>query len=208
MNENPKMFYSIMNKQKNRKNIVGPFKENGEIIDEGEVICEKLLSEFFSQFSKISSKVNINPFQIEETEDLNDIEIKEEDIMEAIDEMDENSAAGPDGIAAILLKKIKETISLPLALILRKSIDEGRIPDIFKLAYITPIHKGGSRQKPEQYRPVSLTSHVMKVFERVIKKKIIKHLTEKQKCNDGQHGFVPGRSTQTQLLCHYNNIYE
>merc|ERR1711984_75037 len=39
MKVNPKMFYSIINKQKNRKNIVGPFKENGEIIDEGEVIC-------------------------------------------------------------------------------------------------------------------------------------------------------------------------
>merc|ERR1712236_171133 len=51
-------------------------------------------------------------------------------------------------------------------------------------------------------RPVSLTSHVMKVFERVIKKKIIEQI------NDGQHGFVPGRSTQTQLLCHYNDIYE
>ena len=48
----------------------------------------------------------------------------------------------------------------------------------------------------------------MKVFERVIKKKIIKHLIEKQKFNDGQHGFVPGKSTQTQLLCHYNDIYE
>ena len=93
-------------------------------------------------------------------------------------------------------------------MLLRKSIDEGMIPDVLKLAYITPIHKGGSRQKPEQYRPVSLTSHLMKVFERVIKKKIIKHLIEKQKLNDGQHGFVPGRSTQTQLLCHYNDIYE
>merc|ERR1711984_59474 len=92
--------------------------------------------------------------------------------------------------------------------ILRKSIDEGKMTDIFKLAYVTPIHKGGSRHKPEQYRPISLTSHVMKVFERVIKKKIIKHLIEKQKLNDGQHGFIPGRSTQTQLLCHYNDIYE
>ena len=45
-----------------------------------------------------------------------------------------------------------------------------------KSPYVTPIHKGGSRQKPEQYRPVSLTSHVMKVFERVIKKKIMEHL--------------------------------
>merc|ERR1712030_93650 len=36
MKVNPRMFYSIVNKQKNRKNKVGPFKENGEIIDEGE----------------------------------------------------------------------------------------------------------------------------------------------------------------------------
>ena len=105
MKVNPKKFYSIINKQKNRKNKVGPFKENGEIIDEGEMICEKLILEFFSQFSKISSKINGNPFQNEETEDLNDIEITEEDIKEAIDDMDENSAAGPDGIPAILLKK-------------------------------------------------------------------------------------------------------
>ena len=48
----------------------------------------------------------------------------------------------------------------------------------------------------------------MKIFERVIKKKIMAHLIGKQKLNDGQHGFVPGRSTQTQLLCHYNDIYE
>ena len=48
----------------------------------------------------------------------------------------------------------------------------------------------------------------MKVFERVIKKDILKHLIENQNLNDGQHGFVPGRSTQTQLLAHYNDIYE
>merc|ERR1712215_201640 len=95
-------------------------------------------------------------------------------------------------------KKVKEALALPLSLMLRKSIDEGKIPDILKLAYVTPIHKGVSRQKPEQYRPVSLTSHVIKVFEMVIKKK---------KINNGQHGFVPGRSKQTQLLCHYNDIY-
>ena len=48
------------------------------------------------------------------------------------------------------------------------------------MAYVTPIHKGGSKQKPEQYRPVSLTSHIMKIFERVIKKKIMSHLIEKK----------------------------
>ena len=141
-------------------------------------------------------------------DDLNDILIAVEDIIDMINKLDENSAAGPDGIPAIFLIKTKETIAEPLAKILRRSLDEGKIPDIFKMAYISPVHKGGSKQKPEQYRPVSLTSHIAKVFERVIKKKIVNHLVENQKLNDGQHGFVPGRSTQSELLAHYNDIYE
>ena len=78
----------------------------------------------------------------------------------------------------------------------------------FKLAYVTPIHKIGSKLKPKQYRPVSFTSHVMKVFERVIKRYIVKHLVQQNLINPGQHGFVPGRSTQTQLLQHYCDIFE
>merc|ERR1712236_175841 len=120
-------------------------------------------------------------FQNEEPDDLNDIEVTEEEIIKAIDDLEENSSARPDDVPAILLKIVKEALALPLSLILRKSIDKGKIPDILKLAYVTPIHKGCSRQKPEQYRPVSLTSHVMKVFERVVKKEIIEHLEKKKK---------------------------
>ena len=50
-------------------------------------------------------------------------------------------------------------------------------------------------------------THIMKIFERVIKKEIMKHLTENELFNKGQHGFVPGRSMQTQLLSHFNDIF-
>ena len=36
----------------------------------------------------------------------------------------------------------------------------------------------------------------------------MKHLVKSDKFNNGQHGFVPGRSTQTQLLSHLNDIFE
>merc|ERR1712082_434672 len=151
-----------------------------------------------------------NPVQFDEVNegDLYDIEVTRKKVEDAIDDLDENSTADPDGIPAIFLKKTKKAISRPLALLLRKSIDEGKIPEIFKMAYITPIHKGGSKQKPEQYRPVSLTSHIVKVFERVIKKKIMAHLIENKMFNGGQHGFVPGRNTQTQLLSHFNDVFD
>ena len=147
-------------------------------------------------------------YDIEDDDDLTDIEIVDDDITEAIGKLNMNSAAGPDGVPAIFLIKTKHSIASPLKIILRKSLDEGKIPDIFKLAYVTPIHKGGSKLKPEQYRPVSLTSHIMKIFERVIKRHIIKHLIQQNLINPGQHGFVPGRSTQTQLLQHYCEIFE
>ena len=68
---------------------------------------------------------------------LVDIQIDRKCIDDAIDELDENSSAGPDGVPAIFLKRTKTAISKPLALLLRKSIDEGKIPEIFKMAYVT-----------------------------------------------------------------------
>ena len=103
-------------------------------------------------------------------------------------------SAGPDGIPAILLINTKNSIKLPLQIILRKSMDKGRIHDMFKKAYITQLHKGGSKMNPENYRPVSLTSHIMKIFERVLKAHIVEHLERSGMMKSNQHGFVSGRS--------------
>jgi len=46
------------------------------------------------------------------------------------------------------------------------------------------------------------------LFERIIKKKIEKHLVDNAKFYKGQHGSVQGRSTQSELLAHYNDIYD
>ena len=191
MNKNPKYVYSIYNKRKNRKNELGPLKENDILIYKGDEMSEIFRRQYRSQFSENTSEKNTSPFDMVDSDDLNDIEIAVEDILDAINKLDESSAAGPDGIPAIFLIKTKEAIAVPLVLILRKSLDDRKIPDIFKMAYISPVHKGGSKQNPEQYRPVSLTSHIAKVFERVLKTKIVKHLVENQRINDGQHGFVP-----------------
>ena len=78
-----------------------------------------------------------------EDEDLAEIKFSEKDISNAIENLKKNSAAGPDGIPAIFLINTREYIKAPLALILRKSLDEGTLPDVLKLAYVTQIQKGG-----------------------------------------------------------------
>ena len=129
------------------------------------------------------------------------------DVREAIDKLSTHASAGPDGVPAILLKKCKETLSFPLTILWQKSLVSGEIPDIYKLAFITPIHKpGSSRGSPENYRPVSLTSHVVKTFERVLKKCLQNFLEVTLALADEQHGFRQKRSCLSQLLNHYDDI--
>ena len=68
------------------------------------------------------------------------------------------------------------------------------------LAHITPIHKGGSRSEPANFRPISLTSHVIKTFERVMRRSLVAFLETNNKMDPNQHGSRTGRSTLSQLL--------
>ena len=45
-----------------------------------------------------------------------------------------------------------------------------------KIQSITPIFKKGDKSDPGNYRPISLTSHLIKISERVIRKKLVCHL--------------------------------
>ena len=209
MNKKPKLFYSLMKNKDKRDNRIGPFKIEGEYVTENKDICDRMVQQYNSQYSNNDLRdVTDCIFDDVRDDDISDITISEEEIQNAIGAMDQNSTAGPDGIPAKFLIKTKEKIAVPLGVIMRRSIDEGKIPDVLKLAYVTPIHKGGSKLKPENYRPVSLTSHIMKIFERVVKVRLLDHLKNNNLINPGQHGFVPGRSTQTQLLDHFCRVYE
>ena len=82
----------------------------------------------------------------------------------------------------------------------RKCIDDGQIPTVWREATITPIYKKGSRHSPSSYRPISLTSIPCKIFERVIKEKMLQHLQSNNLVSRSQHGFLPGRSCITNML--------
>ena len=47
------------------------------------------------------------------------------------------------------------------------SYDSGEIPDIWKLANVVPMHKKGSKSEVSNYRPISLTSLVKKIYEKL-----------------------------------------
>ena len=128
------------------------------------------------------------------------------DDMEAIDEISATSAAGPDGYSAMFLKKCRGTSTKPLCMIWRICLDHGVTPNIWILSYVVPIFKGGSKGDPVNYRPVSLTSHLIKICEKVIRKNIVSYMNELDLFNSSQHGSRSGRSCLSQLLSHFDKI--
>ena len=117
-----------------------------------------------------------------------------------------HSAPGPDGIPAILLKECVSELKVPLFMLWRKSLDLGIVPERLKLAHVVPTFKKGDRSAPKNYRPISLTSHVGKKFERILVKAITEYLNNANLFNPQQHGFRSGRSCLSQLLEHQQRI--
>ena len=95
---------------------------------------------------------------------------------------------------------------IPLTLFYRKSLKEGVLPACCKSAAVVPIHKGGGKSSPANYRPVSLTPVIVKILERIIRTSLVKYLETNNFMNDTQHGFRKGRSCISALLNVYDSI--
>ena len=81
-----------------------------------------------------------------------------------------------------------------------QSLHAGELPTDWKNANVTPIHKKGSRSQASNYRPISLTSQVVKVLESIIRDYICSFLTNNKLLTDKQCEFCKARSCLTNLL--------
>ena len=210
---NPKYFYSYAKSYSKVHVGVGPLMNSSKELISGPRKMAEILSE---QYSSVFStprhdKIPANTLFPEDPgyepyPSLQTVSFSDFDLMEAMEELSPNAAPGPDGFPAILLKKCKESLAQPLALIWRKSLKSGEIPESCKTATITPIHKGKSRATAKNYRPIALTSHLIKVFEKVLRTRIVKFMEKHLLFNNSQHGFRGGRSCLSQLLIHFDRI--
>ena len=94
----------------------------------------------------------------------------------------------------------------PLIILFNKSFETGVIPKKWKLANVVPIFKKGEKTSVENYRPISLTSLLMKIFEYCIKDLMLIKCQDLLK--DNQHGFRNGKSCLTQLIPFVDKLSE
>ena len=138
---------------------------------------------------------------------LSDIDISEEDIFEIMNELPMTNTAGPDGLPSLLLRKCASSLCVPITILWRKSFNQGLIPSVLKKSFINPKFKtGGSKNNPASFRPLSWTSQLSKIFEKLLKKFLTSHLENGNLLGNFQHGFRKNRSCLSQMLLFYENI--
>ena len=137
---------------------------------------------------------------------LSDLNFTPECLESALAELDPYCGSPPGDIPACILHRCRAGLARPLWILWNKSYMHGRIPSCLKTQYITPIFKKGTRTDASHYRPVSLTSNINKLFERVVRKQLVAHLEAGGFISTSQHGFRYGRSTLTQFLAHLDNV--
>ena len=182
-NKNSKGFWNALNKIKSRRsyihNEISPY-------------------EWFSYFcDAFSTDDQIQPHTEEDETAMHELdrEISGEEIQNAISSMKNNKSPGPDGIP---IEFFSNNLGFWLPILHRLFnyiYDTGTYPDEWAEGIIIPIFKNGDCNKPNNYRPITLTSSLSKAFCSILNKRLTEWTKNNCPITEGQCGFREGRST-------------
>ena len=127
-------------------------------------------------------------------------DITAEEVLRVIKQAKNNKAAGMDDIPYEMMKHLGPRAMEMLVHIYRRCWKGEGIPRKWRDALIKPLLKEGKDAKETtSYRPISLTSCMGKVLEKVIANRLIYVLEDRKLLNENQAGFRPARSTTDQV---------
>ncbi|GKD38477.1 retrovirus-related pol polyprotein LINE-1 [Tanacetum coccineum] len=118
--------------------------------------------------------------------------INQGEVRVALQRMGRNKAVGPDQIPIEAWRCLEDEGVKWLTCLFNKIFLGAKMPDEWRLSEVIPIYKNkGDVQACSNYRGIKLLSHTMKLWERVIEKR----LRRETRVSENQFGFMPGRST-------------
>ena len=158
-----------------------------------------------ARFRQIREQMETENHENLEKQDLDDkiynMKFDTRDVMEAIRAKSNKSAPGEDDIAYILLKHLPRSAIEEITRLYNLIWTKGTLPKRWKHSIIIPLLKPGkNEEKPESYRPISLTDHLGKIMETMVNDRL-KYILGKNKIIDrDQSGFRKKRQTLDQLM--------
>ena len=134
--------------------------------------------------------------------EIEELEINEK-VKFLLSETNIYKSGGPDNIHPKLLKSLSDNENFVDAItkLFNKCLENGTLPNVWKTAIVTALFKKGSKCEARNYRPISLTCILCKVFEKIIRNHILKHI--EPLITVAQHGFMNGKSVKFTILHDY-----
>lgn len=209
----PHKYHSILRRMTGRSKTIEipPLQnDNGDLVIDDKAKAE-LLNQYFAAQTQLPNSNNHDLPNInrENVPPLNMTRITEMEVLKTINGLNQNKSTGPDGIPVRFIKLIAIIIAEPLSLLFNKSVQEGKFPEVWKIATVKPIFKNkGSTADVSSYRPISLLCSISKIFEKIMFRRIYQHLIENDLLTERQSGYRPGHGTHLQLFYITHSLYE
>ena len=197
---NLKPFFTyVSRKTKVKEGVANLEKPDGNLTETDSEKAE-VLNNFFTSVFTIETDTNIPTFSNNKDVSIDSVSVSTEQFKKALLSLNISKSPGPDEIHPRVLRELANELCYPLKYLFDKTIVAGKIPKEWKIAEVRPIFKKGDKNTPGNYRPVSLTPIICKLFEGFIRDKLSDHLLSNDLLYKDQYGFTKGRSTVTQLL--------
>ena len=117
-----------------------------------------------------------------------------------------SKAHASDGIPPRVLRECASELSPVFSRLFRLIFKSKNFPTSWKHSLVQPIPKSGARSDPSNYRPISITCTISKVFETILNDHFLKHLENNSLLSDHQYGFRRARSNGD-LLSYVTSIW-
>ena len=122
------------------------------------------MNNYFSSVFTIEQLNNVPQLGQYEGNILDTFNLSTEEVQEKLQHLNIYKSTGPDILHSLILSALEDKLARPLTHIFNNSVETGNIHEDCKSAYVTAIHKKGSRQEPGDYRPISFTIAVCKTM--------------------------------------------
>lgn len=172
--------------------------ENGRLL----VKDDEIKRRWREYFDKLSNEEN-DTATIELDDSFDDTnrrfvrKIQESEVKEALKRMKTGKALGPDNIPIEVWKCLGDITIVWLTKLFNSIFRSNKMPDEWRRSILVPIFKNkGDIQNCTNYRGIKLMSHTMKLWERVIERRLRMTTT----VSKNQFGFMPGRSTMEAIF--------
>ena len=203
---NPKAFFAYAKSKLKYASSIPDLKDGSKIITSDEGKATLFNSFFKSVFTK--EKNTLPDFEPVCEANISEVVFSEERVKKKLLNLNPSKSPGADNLHPRILKDLSVSLSLPLSILYTESFKQQKLPQYWKDAMITPLYKKDEKCLASNYRPISLTSIICKIMESIIKDDLMSYVCSNNIITSLQHGFLPGRSCQSNVLIILNCLTE